>query len=73
MIISVDSDGIGHSQFVGALGDQSTLACAKKKRLVVDKFLEKCDSFHFFQKVGDGIETGVLGCNIADFMLVLSK
>ncbi|OGY22489.1 MAG: hypothetical protein A2126_02065 [Candidatus Woykebacteria bacterium GWB1_45_5] len=73
VIISVDSDGIDHSRFAGALGDQATLTKAKRKKLEVSSFLETCDSFHFFQKVGDGIETGILGSNIADFMLVLAK
>ncbi|OGY25533.1 MAG: hypothetical protein A2Z11_03855 [Candidatus Woykebacteria bacterium RBG_16_43_9] len=73
VIVSVNSDGIDHSSFAGAIGDEHTLANAKKKKLASKKFLDNCDSFHFFQKVGDGIETGALSSNISDFMLALSK
>ena len=73
VLVSVNSDGMDRSVYAGAIGDVTTLPKAKKKKLSVDKFLKNCDSFHFFQKVGDGIETGILGSNAADLMLVLAR
>lgn len=50
VIISVDSDGIDHSQFAGAIGDQSTLACAKRKNLSVARFWIIATLFISFKK-----------------------
>lgn len=73
VVVSINSDGVDHSDFAGAIGDKTTLIKAKKKKLEPKKFLDTCDSYHFFQKVGDGIKTGPLGTNVSDFMLVLTK
>jgi len=72
-IVSVNSDGFDFTEHAGAIGDQETLEKAKKMKLSTEKFFKECDSFNFFEKVGDAVETGILGTNIADFMLVLSK
>ena len=73
IVISINSDGMDHSSFAGAIGDKKTVEEANKKKLSPEKFLQNTDSFNFFKKVGGGIETGLLGTNISDFMLVLSK
>ncbi|MDP2720596.1 MAG: DUF4147 domain-containing protein [bacterium] len=73
VIVSVNSDGYDFTTHAGAIGDRETIAKAKRKRLQIEKYLKNCDSFHFFEKVGDAIQTGILGTNVADFMLVLSK
>jgi glycerate-2-kinase len=73
VVISINSDGVDHSRYAGAIGDRNTIEKAKKKRTPLKKFLNTFDSFHFFQKVRDGIETGPLGENVSDFMLVLSR
>ncbi|OGY26258.1 MAG: hypothetical protein A2Z24_03020 [Candidatus Woykebacteria bacterium RBG_16_44_10] len=73
VLVSVNSDGIDRSTYAGAIGDKTTLAKAKKKKLSTEKFLKNCDSFNFFKKVGDGIETGILGSNAADLTLVLAR
>lgn len=73
VVVSVNSAGVDNGLFAGAIGDESTIELAKKSNLSIKEFLNNFDSFHFFQKVGDGIETGALGSNIADFMLVLSN
>ena len=73
VLISVNSDGVDLSSYAGAIGDKNTIDKAKKKKASSEKFLKNFDSFHFFQKVGDGIETGILGSNVADLMVVLSQ
>lgn len=73
VIVSVNSDGFDFTPHAGAIADKETLAKAKRKKLLVEKYLKTCDSFHFFEKVGDGLITGILGTNVADFMLVLSE
>lgn len=73
VVVSVNSDGVDHGLYAGAIGDYKTVEKVKKSKLSINEFLDNCDSFHFFQKTGDGIETGVLGQNMADFMLVLAE
>ncbi|MEX0622103.1 MAG: DUF4147 domain-containing protein [Candidatus Woykebacteria bacterium] len=73
IIVSVNSDGYDFTPHAGAIGDEYTLKKAARKKLPPEKYLKNDDSFHFFEKVGDAIKTGILGTNVADLMLVLSK
>lgn len=73
VIISAGSDGHDHSDYAGAIGDVYTLKKAKEKNIDPNEYLQNNDSFHFFQKVGDGIETGLLESNVADLMLVITE
>lgn len=72
VLISAGTDGHDHSDYAGALGDVYTLKKAKEENVNPDDFLKNNDSFHFFEKVGDGIETGQLESNVADLMLVVT-
>lgn len=72
-IAAFDSDGWDNSPFAGAIGDLKTLENAKALGLDPDKFLSEDDSFSFFEKVGDGIDTGRLPSNVSDLMIVLKK
>lgn len=72
VLISAGTDGHDHSDYAGALGDVYTLKKAKEEKINPEDFLKNNDSFHFFQKVGDGIETGQLESNVADLMLVIT-
>lgn len=72
VLISAGTDGHDHSDYAGAIGDSYTLKKAKEEKVDPEEFLKNNDSFHFFQKVGDGIETGQLESNVADLMLVIT-
>lgn len=73
VLISVGSDGHDHSDFAGAIGDRNSVNKAKGRGLDPQDYLSRSDSYHFFQKLGDGIDTGLLDSNISDFMLVLQS
>ncbi len=73
IIASFDSDGWDNSKFAGAIGDFETVKKAKELNLNPEEFLEKNSSLAFFEKVGDGIETGRLPSNVSDIMIVLKK
>lgn len=72
VLLSAASDGNDHSSFAGALGDTYTLLKAKEGKINPEDYLKNNDSYHFFEKVGDGLETGLLQSNVADVMLVLT-
>lgn len=72
VLLSAGSDGHDHSDHAGAIGDTNTLKKASDKKLDPEDYLNNSDSFHFFQQVGDGIETGLLESNVADLMLVIT-
>jgi len=71
IIASFDSDGWDNTEFAGAIGDLSTLKKAKDLNLDPQKYLDENNSFEFFEKTGDGIQTGRLPNNVADLMIVL--
>jgi len=70
VIASFDSDGWDNSEFAGAIGDFKTVQSAKKMGLGIQKFLDENNSFEFFEKTGDAIQTGRLPSNIADLMII---
>jgi len=69
IIISVASDAWDNTKAAGAIGDINTKLKAEKLGLNPRKFLEKNDSFHFFQKTNDLIFTKG-GVNVADFIIL---
>jgi len=71
IICSFDSDGWDNSHFAGAIGDFKTLEKAKELALNPKNFLNTNNSLAFFEKIGDGIETGRLPSNVSDLMIVL--
>lgn len=72
ILVSVGTDGHDHSDFAGAICDSYTLKKAKENNLTPKDFLTNNDSFTFFKKIGEGIDTGLLESNVADLMLVLT-
>jgi len=72
-ICSFDSDGWDNYPFAGALGDFKTLEKARELNLNPQEFLDNNNSLEFFQKTGDGIETGRLPSNVSDLMIVMKK
>ncbi len=69
-IVSVDSDGWDNTPAAGALGDAETLKKAGELGLDPSDYLQKTNSFLFFNSVGDAIITNRLPSNVADLIIV---
>lgn len=70
ILCSFDSDGWDNSRLAGAIGDSSTKERGEELQLDINTSLQKNDSLAFFEKVGDGIETGRLPSNVSDLFIV---
>jgi len=73
VFISFASDGIDNSDSAGAIVDQNTLEKAQKLSLNPADYLNRFDSFSFFEKTGDLLSTGSTGANVSDLMILLTK
>lgn len=71
LVISFASDGKDNTEFAGGICDIITKKKAEKLQLDIDKYLEGNDSFHFFEKTGDFIETGETGSNVSDLIIAV--
>ncbi len=70
-IVSFSTDGVdGVSPAAGAWATRETRELALKKGLDPRKFLENNDSYTFFKALGQTIETGPTGSNVADVAVV---
>lgn len=69
VFLALDSDGYDNTPFAGALVDAET--AAKAHRVGADPViaLEQNGSFQFFEAVGDYIDTGLTGANVADLVV----
>ncbi|MFH1201253.1 MAG: DUF4147 domain-containing protein [bacterium] len=72
VFISFASDGMDNSDVAGAIVDKNTIEKAEKLGLNTDDYLERFDSYNFFQKTGDLISTGPTGANVSDLMILLT-
>jgi len=69
---SVGTDGTdGPTDAAGAWIDQNSFTLAEKSGLDVDDFLNRNDSYHFFDQTGNLIKTGPTGTNVMDIMFCL--
>ncbi|HZE87819.1 MAG TPA: DUF4147 domain-containing protein [Methylomirabilota bacterium] len=73
IIATFDSDGWDFYGYSGAIADKETLKKVTDQQLDVKEFLHDDNSFGFFEKVGDGIDTGKLQSNVSDLFIVLRK
>jgi glycerate 2-kinase len=72
MLVSIGTDGIdGPTDAAGALVDATTLDRARAARLDPAAFLDRNDTYHFFEALGDLIHTGPTGTNVGDLQLFL--
>jgi hydroxypyruvate reductase len=70
---SAGTDGVdGPTDAAGAMVDGTTLARAAARRLDVEDFLARNDSYTFFDRLGDLIRTGPTGTNVGDLQVVLA-
>lgn len=70
IICSFDSDGWDNTEFAGAIGDRTVNNKASELSLNIPDFIDSHDSFHFFEQVGAGIDTGRLPSNVSDLFIV---
>lgn len=73
VLITLASDGHDNSESAGAIIDSSTLLHSKTLHFESKTFLEKCDSFTFFCEIGDSIDTGLTGSNVADLFVCIKN
>ena len=73
-VLSAGTDGIdGSSPAAGAVADGETLARAKASGLNPSDYFRRSDSYTFFHKLGDAIETGPTGNNLRDLRIFLTE
>jgi hydroxypyruvate reductase len=72
VILSAGTDGVdGPTNAAGAIADGTTVARAEALGLKAAAFLANNDSYHFLDALGDLIETGPTGTNVADVQIIL--
>jgi hydroxypyruvate reductase len=72
VMASVGTDGIdGPTDAAGARVDSTTIDRARAARLQPQAFLERNDSYRFFEALGDLIQTGPTGTNVGDLQIIL--
>lgn len=73
VVLSAGTDGIdGNSPAAGAIADHSTIERARAMGLDAAQFLERSDSYNFFEKLDDAIVTGPTGTNVRDLRILIS-
>lgn len=73
VIASFDSDGWDYYELAGAIADIETVNKAKSQGIDVAPYLDNDDSYSFFIKTGDGLNTGKLESNVSDLFIVFKK
>ena len=72
VLASVGTDGVdGPTDAAGGVVDSSTGARARAARLQPQAFLERNDSYRFFEALGDLVQTGPTGTNVGDLQVFL--
>jgi len=72
-VLSAGTDGIdGSSPAAGAVADGETSARARELGLDAGDYFRRSDSYTFFQKLDDVIETGPTGNNLRDLRILLT-
>jgi hydroxypyruvate reductase len=71
-LASIGTDGIdGPTDAAGALVDATTVERAAAARLEPAAFLQRNDTYHFFDRLDDLIRTGPTGTNVGDLQVIL--
>ncbi len=73
-VLSAGTDGKdGSSPAAGAVADEQTLARAAVCGLDPGEFAQRSDSYNFFRRLEDTIETGPTGNNLRDLRVLLAE
>lgn len=71
-VLSAGTDGTdGPTDAAGAVCDSTTISRASREGLDANDFLNRNDSYHFFEPLGDLIKTGPTGTNVMDVRLIV--
>jgi glycerate 2-kinase len=73
VIASFGTDGWDFYELAGAIGDHETVKKAEEQGLDVKALITDDNSFEFWSKTGDGIQTGHLDSNVSDLFIVYKK
>ncbi|HEU4767729.1 MAG TPA: DUF4147 domain-containing protein [Pyrinomonadaceae bacterium] len=72
VMLSAGTDGIdGNTPAAGAIADETTIDRARQIGLDPADFLERSDSYTFFEKLNDLIITGPTGTNVRDLRILI--
>ena len=73
-ILSAGTDGVdGSSPAAGAFADGRSLSRAQAAGLDPEEFFRRSDSYSFFQRLSDAIETGPTGNNLRDLRVLVAR
>lgn len=73
VVLSAGTDGIdGNSPAAGAIADLGTVRRARAQGISPELYLDKSDSFNFFDRLGEAILTGPTGNNVRDLRILLA-
>ncbi len=70
ILASFGTDGWDFYEFAGALADKDTFKKMKELELDAKTFLKDDNSYEFWNKIGDGIQTGKQDSNVSDLYIV---
>ncbi len=71
-VASMGTDGIdGQSEAAGSIANEQTIARGQAQGLAATDYLERHDSYNFFQPLQDSIMTGATGTNVADLIIAV--
>jgi glycerate-2-kinase len=73
LILSLASDGRDNTESAGAICDMISKRHATGSGIDSKDFLERNDSFGFFEKTGDYLLTGPTGSNVADLIIAIKQ
>lgn len=74
VVLSAGTDGIdGNSPAAGAVADGDSLQRARAAGLDSADFFRRSDSYSFFSKLGDAVETRPTGNNLRDLRVMLAR
>ncbi|MEE9167300.1 MAG: glycerate kinase [Candidatus Neomarinimicrobiota bacterium] len=72
--LSAGTDGTdGPTDAAGAFVDETTIPRARKMGMEWHEYLERNDSYPFFEKIGDLFVTGPTGTNVMDLQMLLVR
>ena len=73
VLVCAASDGWDNSDHAGAIADLELFKKSKELNISAEEYLNKSDSYNFFEKVKGAICTGKLGSNVSDLFIILYK
>jgi len=73
LILTLASDGRDNTEAAGAICDIISKTRAAEKGLDPEEYLERNDSFSFFERTRDQIITGPTGSNVADLVIAIKQ